>query len=149
MAGLSLCAVEVQGCQIVLVLTQNRNIVFYVWRIILVRAMLKYLTFLIFLLVNSFEKITKLHIWINVFSISLIELHNIFWQPCFFINIHFSKEFEVVSSVTRLGNFLDFGQLLKPLVTINFPKSPTFLGNVWKCVKINDFSREIIFGQLL
>ena len=34
-----------------------------------------------------------------------------------------------VTSVTRLGDLLDFGQLLKPLVTINLPKSPTFLGN--------------------
>ena len=32
------------------------------------------------------------------------------------------------SSVTRLGDLLDFGQVLKPLATINLPKSPTFLG---------------------
>ena len=53
-----------------------------------------------------------------------------------------------VISVTRLGDFFDFGQLLKPLA-INLPKSPTFLGNFCKGVKICHFSSEIIFGQLL
>ena len=42
-----------------------------------------------------------------------------------------------------LGNFL------KPLVSINLPKSPTFLGIFCKGVKIYHFSSEIIFGQLL
>jgi len=42
-----------------------------------------------------------------------------------------------------LGNFL------KPLATIILPKSPTFLGNFCKGVKIYHFSSEIIFGQLL
>ena len=42
-----------------------------------------------------------------------------------------------------LGNFL------KPLATINLPKSPTFLGNFCEVVKINHFSSEISFGQLL
>ena len=42
-----------------------------------------------------------------------------------------------------LGNFL------KPLATINWPKSPTFLGNFCKGVKIFNFSSDIIFGQLL
>ena len=42
-----------------------------------------------------------------------------------------------------LGNFL------KPVTTINLPKSPTFLGNFCKGVEIFHFSREIIFGQLL
>ena len=51
--------------------------------------------------------------------------------------------------MTRLGDLLYFGQLLKPLATINFPKSPTFLGNFCKGVKIFNFSSEIIFGQLL
>ena len=45
------------------------------------------------------------------------------------------------SSVTRLGDLLDF---LKPLATINLPKSPTFLGNFCKGVKIYNFSSEII-----
>ena len=42
-----------------------------------------------------------------------------------------------------LGNFL------KPLAAINLPKSPTFLVNFCKGVKIYHFSSEIIFGQLL
>ena len=42
-----------------------------------------------------------------------------------------------------LGNFL------KPLATINLPKSPTFFGNFCKGVKIYHFSSEIVFGQLL
>ena len=41
-----------------------------------------------------------------------------------------------------LGNFL------KPLATINLPKSLTFLGNFCKGVKFYHFSIEIIFGQL-
>ena len=51
--------------------------------------------------------------------------------------------------MTRLGDLLDFGQLLKPLATINLPKSPTFLGNYFKGVKICQFSSEIILGILL
>ena len=39
-------------------------------------------------------------------------------------------------SVTRLGDLLDFGNFLKPLATIKLPKSPTFLGNFCKGVKI-------------
>ena len=56
---------------------------------------------------------------------------------------------EPENSVTRLGDLLDFGQLLKPLAAINWPKSFTFLGNFCKDVKIFNFSNEIIFGQLL
>ena len=41
------------------------------------------------------------------------------------------------------------GNFLKPLATINLPQSPSFLGNFCKGVKINQFSCEIIFGQLL
>ena len=48
--------------------------------------------------------------------------------------------------MTRSGDLLDFGQLLKPLATINLPKYPTFLGNFCKGVKIYHFSKEIIFG---
>ena len=40
-----------------------------------------------------------------------------------------------------LGNFS------KPLATVNLPKSPTFLGNFWKGVKIFYFSSEIILGN--
>ena len=50
------------------------------------------------------------------------------------------------SSVPRLGDLLAF---LKTLATINLPKSLTFLGNFCKDVKINHFSSEICFGQLL
>ena len=36
---------------------------------------------------------------------------------------------------------------LKPLATINLPRSPTFLGNFCKGVKIYHFSSEIILGN--
>ena len=52
-----------------------------------------------------------------------------------------------LNSVTRLGNLLDFGQVLKPLATINLPKSPTFLGNFCKGVKNYHFSNENILGN--
>ena len=45
--------------------------------------------------------------------------------------------------------FWTLGNFLKPLATINLPKSPTFLGKFWKVVKIYHFSSEIILGQLL
>ena len=45
--------------------------------------------------------------------------------------------------------FKAFSNHLKPLATITLPKSPTFLGNFCKGVKIYHFSSEIIFGQLL
>ena len=51
-------------------------------------------------------------------------------------------------SVTRLGDLLDFGQGFKALAKFNLPKSPTFLGNFCKGVKIYCFSCEIIIGQL-
>ena len=41
------------------------------------------------------------------------------------------------------------GKFLKPLATINLPKSPTFFSNFHKVVKIFHFSCDIIFGQLL
>ena len=45
-----------------------------------------------------------------------------------------------MNSVTRLGDFLHIlGNFLKPLATIIFSKSPTFLGNFCKGVKINHF----------
>ena len=53
------------------------------------------------------------------------------------------------NSVTRLGDFLHCGQLLKPLATIILTKSRTLLGNFCKGVKIIHFSCGIIFGQLL
>ena len=41
------------------------------------------------------------------------------------------------------------GSFSKPVATISLPKSPTFLGNYCKGVKIFNFHGEIIFGQLL
>ena len=48
--------------------------------------------------------------------------------------------------MTRSGDLLDFGQIFKHLATINLHKSPTFLGNFCKGVKIFKFSCKIIFG---
>ena len=45
--------------------------------------------------------------------------------------------------------FWTLGNFLKPLVTINLSKSPTFFGNFCNCVNIYHFSSEIIFVQLL
>ena len=42
-----------------------------------------------------------------------------------------------------------YGNFSKPLATINLAKSPTFLSNYCKGVKIYHFSIEIIFGELL
>ena len=53
---------------------------------------------------------------------------------------------DFASSVTRLGNLLDFGQRL---ATTNLPKYLTFLDNFCKGVKIYLFSSEIQFGPLL
>ena len=44
-----------------------------------------------------------------------------------------------------LGIYWTLGHFLKPLGTINLPKSPPFLGNFCKGVKIYCFSSEIIF----
>ena len=57
------------------------------------------------------------------------------------------KMFCFTDSVIRFGDLLDFGQLFK--ARINLPKSPTVLGNFCVGDKILNFSREIIFGQLL
>ena len=51
--------------------------------------------------------------------------------------------------MTRLGDLLDFGPLFKALGNNSFAKSPTFLGNFCKGVRIYHFSSEIIFGQPL
>ena len=48
-----------------------------------------------------------------------------------------------------LAIYWTLGNFLKPLATNNLPKSPTFLGNFCKGVKIFNFSSEIIFRQLL
>ena len=49
--------------------------------------------------------------------------------------------------MTRLGDFFTLGNFLKPLATINLLKSPTFLGNFCKAVKIYNFSIEIVLGN--
>ena len=49
--------------------------------------------------------------------------------------------------VTRLGDFLYYGQLFKAFGNKYFAQ--IFLGNFCKGVKIYHFSSEIIFGQLL
>ena len=54
----------------------------------------------------------------------------------------FNQHQWVSVSVTRLDDLLDFGNFLKPLAIINFPKSPTLLGNFCKGVKIYHFSSE-------
>ena len=64
-------------------------------------------------------------------------------------NCFYNYEKGIKISVTRVGDFLYFGQLLKLFATMNLPKFPTFLGNFSKGAKIIDFSNEIIFGQLL
>ena len=51
--------------------------------------------------------------------------------------------------MTRFGDLLHCGQPSKPLATINFLKSPTFLDNFCNGDKIIHFSSEIIFGQFL
>ena len=48
-----------------------------------------------------------------------------------------------------LAIYWTLGNFLKPLATINLPKSPTVLDNFCVCAKIFNFSCEIIFGQLL
>ena len=49
--------------------------------------------------------------------------------------------------VTRLGYLSTLGNFLKTLARINLPKSPTFLCNFCKGVKIFKFSSEIILGK--
>ena len=50
----------------------------------------------------------------------------------------------------QIGRFFcTLGNFLKPLAAINLPKSPTFSGNFCTGVKIDHFSSEIIFRQLL
>ena len=51
-------------------------------------------------------------------------------------------------SVTRLGDFVDFGQILKPVATISLPNSTTFLGNFCKGVKIFSFSNNHLWATL-
>ena len=66
------------------------------------------------------------------------------WYAC---QVSVLSNIRLLVSVTRLGDFLEFGQLFKALATINLPKLPTFLGNFCKGVKIFNFSSGIIFGN--
>ena len=52
-----------------------------------------------------------------------------------------------MTSMTRLGDLLDFGQVLKPLAAINLPKSPTFLGIFVKVSKSIIFLVTSFFGN--
>ena len=54
-----------------------------------------------------------------------------------------------MSSVTRLGDLLHFGQLSKACGSNYFAQIAHILGNFCKCVKMFHFYCEIIFGQLL
>ena len=54
-----------------------------------------------------------------------------------------------MGSVTRLGDFLHFGQPFKAGGKIILPELPTLLDNFCRGVKIYHFSIEIILGQLL
>ena len=49
--------------------------------------------------------------------------------------------------MTRLGDLLDFEHILKPLATINLPKSSTFFCNFCKGVKIYHFLVKSFFGN--
>ena len=53
------------------------------------------------------------------------------------------------TSVTRLGDFLHFGQPFKACCNNYFSQVATMLGNFWKGVKIIYFSSEIILGNFL
>ena len=60
-----------------------------------------------------------------------------------------SDQMQMWSVWPDLAIFWTLGNFLKPLATINLPKSPTFLGNFCNGIKIYHFSSEIIFRQLL
>ena len=49
--------------------------------------------------------------------------------------------------MTRSGDFLDLGNFLKSLATANLPKSPIFLGNFCKGVKIYHFLVQSFLGN--
>jgi len=53
------------------------------------------------------------------------------------------------TSVTRLGDLLDFGQLFKAFGNNKFAQISHILRHFCKVVKIYLFSSEIILGQLL
>ena len=58
-----------------------------------------------------------------------------------------AKRPNVPNQCDQIGRYIGLcGKYLKPLSTINLPKSSTFLGNFCKGVKIYHFSSEIIFA---
>ena len=95
---------------------------------------------------KSFHLTTSLHM--ILFPHLLVPGQTISMSASIFMTVS-STQISAGTSVTRWVDLLDFGQVLKPLATINLPKSPLFLGNFCKGVKSYHFSTEIIFGQLL
>ena len=65
------------------------------------------------------------------------------------VRLILQNRFGYVTSVTRLGDILDFGQLFKAFGNNYLAPIFPFLGNFCKGVKIIHFSIETIFGQLL
>ena len=64
--------------------------------------------------------------------------------------VSFGSSLTIQCSVESVGPdwaiYWTLGNFLKPWATINLPKSPSFLGNFCKGVKIYHFFSEIIFG---
>ena len=69
-------------------------------------------------------------------------------MPKFRIKFNILRKFIWPSVWPDWAIYWTLGNFLKPLATINLPKSPTVLGNLSKGVKIFHSSSEIIFGQL-
>ena len=65
------------------------------------------------------------------------------WCKFYWPWLHKVLENDIGTSVTRFGNFLDFGHFLKPLAAINLPKSPTFAGKF--CKGVNFYRHLAIF----
>ena len=77
--------------------------------------------------------------WNELSFVNWKRLHPQKWTRTSLINVPFS--------VTRLGDLLDFGQVLKPLATINLPYSPTFLGIFVKVTKSFIFPVKYFLGN--
>ena len=84
----------------------------------------------------------------------------VYFSKSYFLNVHmtlFEQNHSCLNDwsensglqLDQIGRFIGLWDFLKSLATIILPKSPTFLGNFSKVVKIYHFSSEIIFGQLL
>ena len=70
---------------------------------------------------------------------------NAFEKNCKFRIYSQHQQLAIRVSVTKLVIYWTLGNFSKPLATINLPKSPTFLGNFCKGVKICHFSSDIIW----